>query len=375
MSTEKRSKIKNISTLDDLLQMTSSILKNSGANDTKRINNTSLSCQFNVTGIGIFTNFYYHTLEHLTKSSNQFSIILEAMQKASREKKYSKLFIVSSNNITNGFKTRINNQFSTFEIDFWTISDLVQIVDERYSNFWSHNDQSLLNYEEDFKNKLDEVNDIRKLVAYKSSHEKLLNIFVKPKLYLKTKDKQSNKASFKKQLLSDLNSYKGLTLINGEAGSGKTRALKELALSFIEENTSESNKKILPLFVYATNLNDYREANGNVILEKYITTTLKNDFDGLSFDDLLNKYEIVFLLDTIDEFDENIQKELYTQFEILLEKKVKIYLGTRYLTSDTILLSDVIKINELHLGKFDLKQVEKIYVPIWKYRVECLSWM
>lgn len=369
MQEGKRNILQKIDSLDDLISITESILRNTDFREIVRLNESTLEASIDINGVATYKNLYVHTLERLSKNNGEIEMLLGKIEKYST-RRFSKIFIVSNKNITKGFQNSLVRRTDNIDIEFWTITDLLNKIDSSFSGFWNHSDKQLIEYEEYFKSALDEVNEIKKLIAYKESHQRLLNIFIKPRIFLKTRDKQSNRPLFKKQTIEDLKSYAGLTIINGEAGSGKTRLLKELAIKSINSNSITQGKKNLPILLYASNINDCRSKDGSIDLIKCLTAKISPYFNITSIESIASQYELCVFIDTIDEFDNSIQKGLFLSFETLIAQGAKIYLGTRNLSLQTLPVNRNYKACELHLSKFDINQIESF---LKKYFTKNLS--
>jgi len=358
MKHEKRSKLKNIKDIKELIQITTTILNQVGFNEIKKIDKLCVSANWSVPNVGTYKHLYIHSIDALNKQEPLNRTITNSIDKY-LDKDYVKYVIISNEGVSNGFIQKIEGQYPSSVFEYWGTDELLQKIEDSYYDYWHHNDQALLKYEKDFKKYCDEINDIKRIVNLKDSYKKMVEVFIEPQLYRKTKDIQSAETSFEIQKTDDLVGYSGLTLIVGEAGSGKTRILKELALKLTDENKTNSNKKKnLPVFINATNLNNNKEAN-----KISLCNTIKSKLYGVfqkSIDEIIKKYKLYIFIDTIDEFEDRIQKGISEEIDELIRKGCTIFLGTRlFLTNQISGLGTLNSYEEVQVLKFNDDQVRQ----------------
>ncbi|MEL1248383.1 NACHT domain-containing protein [Flavobacterium helocola] len=346
---------------DELINLFLNILPILNFKEIQKTSSNTIEGILKQENIGDFKVFYMIFDERLSKSYEDIDQLKKNIEKKISEG-VSKVYIVANKYISTGFKTKLETTLPTKNLlEFLELSQLIKLIDEKYSEYWRHNDTSLIEYEKSFENILEESFEIKKLVEYKSAHQKLLSIFIEPNLFLRTEDKQSTQKAFSKINIDKLiDENERLLVINGDPGVGKTRLLNEIGKNLIKRNTLISNKKFLPVFLDNTNLRDVFSKESHLSLKDYLLEKkLNGHFENYTIDNIVENYQLVLLIDSIDEFDESYQKRIKLQLELLLEKGVKVFIGTRSNSLDDIY--KVTSKNEhknVFIQKFNNHQVE-----------------
>ena len=234
--------------------------------------------------------------------------------------------IVSNYNITAGFQKSLNTRFPHVKIEYIGRNDVISLVDRVFPDYWRHDDAALIEYEHQYESVRDSENQLKLLHLPTDKMQKLMSIFVQPTLIEEMEDMQTHTLMRKRLEMKDLINSRKNAIISGVAGSGKSTLLYNIGLNFSKENATIANdgKKKIPIFITAMDLINHQKDVKQVIETKTITI-------GLSFLELVERYEIILLVDSIDEFESDRQKKVIQQLENLSKNKgIKYILATRH---------------------------------------------
>lgn len=276
------------------------------------------------------------------------------------KKKYdpSILTIVTNKNISNGFKTSINNFLANYTLEFLGRDELIPKFDKYAQDIWSHDDMQLLDYEKKFQERINEDNQLRILHLPQDKYERLLNIFISPSLEKIEENAPTHTFMRKRICMEDIINNSKSCIISGISGSGKSTILKNIGLQLIKQNSgSELNgkKKFLPIYVASTDILD-----SSLNIEETLKVQLSNVFGkDIKFREVADKYNIVVLVDSIDEFEEDTKKRIIKKLTNFISSRgIKFYLGTREADTSKDYI-DGEKVQTVMLSKFNLEQIKR----------------
>jgi energy-coupling factor transporter ATP-binding protein EcfA2 len=213
-----------------------------------------------------------------------------------------------------------------------------------YENF------DLVNYEKYFLEEMTEKSALLNIQGLEAKAKKLINIYIKPRIYEIKSDIESNGTQLnrvnEKEIMKSIKSC----IIEGDTGSGKSTILKEIGRLQINEQQS---LKTLPIFISPILL-----YNSDFNIESVATKLLNNRVKG-EWNEILDSYNILFLVDNIDEFDESIQKKVIDQLNKFSEsKKIRYILTTRSIKTGktSVFCKDV---RTFQIRKFNDSQIKE----------------
>lgn len=231
-------------------------------------------------------------------------------------------YIISTKNISSGFKRKVNLKYN---LEFIDRDELIKLIDEYLPNFWNHQDLELLEYEKYFLNNIAKDDELKRLKISEKTYDKLLGIFIEPRIYQLKEDKESASPVFVKFDSKKILGIKTPAIIAGDTGAGKSTFLRKIGETCITEIDGNKKKRI-PIFISTVDL----------ISNKYdIISTINKNLNGFfegKYEKALETNDILILVDSIDEFEKKVQKDILIQLEKLFnEKNVNYFIGTRHI--------------------------------------------
>lgn len=269
---------------------------------------------------------FYLTIESLSGVDDDSLVdhIVKKLKKHSLANDKYSFFIVSTQYISNGFEKKIQNKALGINVEFKGRDEVISLIDTYYKEFWKHDDRVLIDYENEFISSINEDTDLKKLKIFNEKYDKVLKIFIEPRIYSIKEDPESGKPTRKKIGISNLCCEGRSKLISGDAGAGKSTLLKKIGETYIDQNREPETKKNLPIYISSL---DFIENEYDI--QKLLKSKLKNHF-SVDFFELAGTYNIQLLIDSIDEFSRTIQKKIFDQLNELSDQKlVTFILGTR----------------------------------------------
>lgn len=256
--------------------------------------------------LGITKHAFIVSAEHLSGNIETDQII-KRIRKERESEAFNVITIVSNHHISAGFQSTINSSFPKVRINYIGRDALISIIDEKFSDYWRHDDAALIEYEHKFQETIEKENQLKLLHLPSDKFERLAAIFIRPSLIQEEENVINHSLMRKRADMNELIKSSRSAIVSGQAGAGKSTLLYNIGLALSQENgTTNEGKKTLPVFITAMELNYYQKNVKNTILSK--TSML-----GASLSELIDRYSIVLLVDSIDEFESSQQKEVLRQ--------------------------------------------------------------
>src|SRR5690554_557120 len=345
-------KLKKIQDLnfDELFNCITNLVTRIGYKNVKKIGKTVIGEQQGLMGTNETHQFIiYH--EKLLGSVDIHSKTSEINQLLS-DSKANVLYIISNSSISNGFEKALSRSLPNYKITLIDRDKLIELIDSKYSDFWKHDDVQLIEYEKNFCLICSNETEVKKLKIFNEKYNKLLDIFIEPRIFHLYEDKRSNTPIRKKIDIEDLLKDKKNQIISGDAGTGKTTLLKKIGEKLIKQNT-EDGKKNIPVFISATEIFE-KEYQITPLLED----KLKKHFGEIN-EEFFKEYSVVLLIDSIDELDKEKQKKIIKELiSISDNRRIKHIIGTRHFDK----IASLFECNGLQhhdVDKFNNEQIKK----------------
>lgn len=303
-------------------------------------------------GFGETKDFFFLFCE-LLSGNIDFNKIADKIAKVRTSVSINAITIISSKNISKGFQDTLSRMIADIKVNYVGRDNLIPLLDSHYPDFWKHDDSNLIHYENDFATTIKEDNQLKKLKLSSEYSQKLLSIFIEPSLSYISEDTQTHTlVRHRIDKMGIINENKP-AYICGLSGSGKTTLLKNIGLSLIEEN-QQCKIKNLPIFISSLDI-----LQNDLDINKIIRLKLDRHFAGRELKKLSKEYRMLILIDSIDEFEQDIIKKIHDQLNDNFKK-----LGICYLigTRDSDSLQDSaqdINIRRYNISRFNTAQMQR----------------
>jgi hypothetical protein len=257
------------------------------------------------------------------------------------EWKIKKYVVITSGHISKPAKDHIVEETKYPQIDFLDGSEVVDLIDKYYIEYFIFKEAVTRDYYSMLKAKFEVVDDLR---VFGSRQRRIEEIFVSPtinEVMSEEKDKTVRLKDLKKPknwTPSDILSVKGNVLLIGEQGSGKSLLLRHLLILQIQENIENPERERVPFHFSIFDIFSMQVGAITELLEK-ILRTLKGE---KLLDDLhsrLLKGECILFVDGYNELADLVQKD---EFEKLMQKFVQEYPACKVILSMRSVEFDVV---------------------------------
>lgn len=263
------------------------------------------------------------------------------------------IYILSQFNISSGFESTISKEITQFKLQFIGRDRLIKLLDDLYCDFWKHDDLALLEYEKKFCSQFKKDTEINKLKIFNDKYQKLLDIYIEPRITHFYEDKVTQTPSNKKVQIQEILLDKKPVIISGDAGTGKSTFLKKVGELVIENNLN-AEKKTTPIYLTTNEIFD-----ADYLIETLILKKIEANFGVIKLDDFIESYNIAILVDSIDELDDETQKKILHELQHLSGKKgIRYIIGTRN-SEKIISLNGTKDFNSYSIEKFNNEQIKK----------------
>ena len=163
MVTNKKEYIESLST-EALVGLFINLLPNMGLTSVKRKSETCLEVDIEIPNAGTYLNCYLFFSGPLSKGYPHIAALIEEINKKISGG-CSKIYIVCNHSISGGLQFELDRGANKKNsIEYYQNSDILAKIEDNYSDYWRHSDQSLISYEKDFERKITDSFQIKKLV-------------------------------------------------------------------------------------------------------------------------------------------------------------------------------------------------------------------
>lgn len=344
----KKEKINSIIDINILSSLVVELLKKLNLNNIKRVSKEIIYAE-EKTSLKTRNTFFFVTLSELSGKIPTIKQLIESVELKNIDNAY---IITSHKRLSNYFKDWIKAETKIANIEFWSRDELIEFIDENMPEYWGHDDIFLKIYEQKFLESLEKETELKKVLRLDEKFSKLLNIFIEPKIHIYKEDRET-KHPIKSRIKIDHFLHDTNCIVSGDAGTGKSTLLKEVAKRLIQNNKDKDNKSI-PIYIKSDDL-----SRNSFSIELTINNFLKEAYSEFDIDKIFQTYKIVLLIDSIDEFERETQLKLIEELNMLYKKHVlRFILCTRSysnLTKGCEMCSHI----DSSISNFDLRQVKE----------------
>lgn len=277
------------------------------------------------------------------------------------EIKVNKVRIVTNELISGGAIRAIQTSpvlktYSNYE--FWSHERLIELIDDKYSDFWLPGDFLSKEYKKALSNSIKNEFEIKELGVTKlpeSKIQKLLNLFIMPRLieFSPVKDTRLNKKIAHKRISIDqiVNSNDSF-IIEGDPGSGKSRLVNKLICIFLD-SILMAEKRTFPVKL---NLQNLKENNYDIesTLKFEIKELIPGQINLIDFD----KFNFIIFIDSVDDLYTDDINSLSNNVAGMLEKNNYRFIITARSLEKLSIKKNGKNTRELYLQNFNQKQIE-----------------
>lgn len=346
----KQETIRNISDINSLIAVIINIAEKSGLVEV----NTSSNMIVNAIEKGALRNRKIAFVCTLSELNGKTIRILDLVNSINAD--FDEIIIITSNKkkISDYFQKWLIEETRNNKFQFWNETELIEKIETLLPEYWGHNDLFLKTYEDSFVADMQEETELKKILKLDSKFEKLLNVFIEPKIYYFKEDEETQR-QVKVKINIDYFLRRENFFISGDAGTGKSTLLKEIGKKVLHKN-KQAESQILPILIKTSSI-----SSNSFSIQKTLEHILLSDFKVTDLEKIFIDYHVILLIDSIDEFERPIQKQILDELGLIVsQKSVNFILSSRNydnLIKDYEICSHI---NTL-LSNFDQRQV-KLYL-------------
>lgn len=278
--------------------------------------------------------------------------LLEQIENYSNLFGFASYYIVSKRNISKGFIENVSSG-SKKKINYLFRDKIIEYIDLHLEDYWSHDDVQLIGYERYYKDSIVRDSDLKSLKIFSDKYQKLLDIFIEPKIIHFDEDPETKTPVTKKISIDQIVSDKKSLIIAGDAGMGKSTLLKRIGESIINSNSEKTTKK-LPVFITVNELHQYKYEVSAILNDKILP-----HFGEESLEGLYSNYKFILLIDSIDELEKEHQINIIKQLNYLYSKHdIRFILATRN-QEKSVTVKGLESVKTYDIGRFNNQQIEQ----------------
>jgi hypothetical protein len=309
-----------------LKEIVVSLLEKEGYNNIKDVSTHILTGETKE-GLSIQTTTFYLYQKPLSGSSASTAELIDNMRLAYKIGTPNLMMLMSGHTVSGSITRRLEEKLD-FRIAIIPRDELSDLIDKHFPNYWMYENFDLVSYEKYFLEEMTEKSALLNIQGLESKAKKLIDIYIKPRVYEIKGDLESNGTQLNRVTESEIMKRKKSSIIEGDTGSGKSTLLKEIGRLQIKD---QKDLKTLPIFISPLLLH-----NEEYNVQKAAEKLLANKVAG-AWEEILESYKLLFLIDNIDNFDEAHQKSIVDQLnELDKSDKVRFILTTRSIKTGKI---------------------------------------
>lgn len=256
--------------------------------------------------------------------------------------------ILTVHSVSNSVESDLK-EYSKIALRFISRNDFEKLIEKHYPNYLLYESFDLIEYERYFLEEMTEKSALMNIQGLGERAKRLMTIYINPQLYELKKDLESDGFKLVRVSADELVKRKSSAIIEGDTGSGKSTLLKELGRQIIKQ---QDKKKTLPVYLSPLVI---RKFSFDIL--QACEKLLEGKVPG-SWEEIKNNYNLVLLLDSIDEFDKTHQDNIINQLQQFSNGKIRYVLTTRSMESNN--LNVISKGTDLfRIRKFNDKQIKE----------------
>lgn len=339
-------KLENLS-LQKMKEIVKNILANEGYTNLKESNN--IITGETKEGLSILSTTFFIYQKKLSGSNVELKDLEDKLKLTHKETNPNLMMLVSSYNVSGSVEKKLKSIFD-FKLEIIHRDALADLIATHFPNFWMYENFDLVSYEKYFLEEMVEKSALLNIQGLESKAKKLLDIYIKPRIYEIKKDLESNKSQLHKVHEREIMQSSKSSIIEGDTGAGKSTLLKEIGRLQIQE---QQDLKTLPIFISPVLL-----FNASFSIETAATKLLADKVPG-TWSEIILSYNILLLIDNIDDFSESEQKGVIEQLnELTKSTKIRYILTTRSIKAGKI-SSFCADVNFYQIRKFNDTQIRE----------------
>ncbi|WP_417559055.1 NACHT domain-containing protein [Mesoflavibacter zeaxanthinifaciens] len=295
------------------------------------------------------TGFYLYT-NRLSGDQLELDELAENINLIATQFYFDKILVVCTHTISTATE-KFLSQNCQISLDYIGRDTLSELIESNLPNFWTYKNLDLVAYERYYLDEMTENSSLTNIPGLEKKAARLLDIYVKPRIYEVTDDIEKQGVQLEKVNEKDVIEIQQSAVIEGDTGAGKSTFLKQMGRHYIEDTGSKV--KTLPVFISTINIINSKY-NIKKAAMKHLERTLASDWD-----EILVSYNITLLVDSIDEFEAKIRSEIVLQLNDLSSNpKIRFILGTRSIESNHFnSLCNNVKFYQIR--KFNIQQIKE----------------
>lgn len=300
-------------------------------------------------GLSVLTTTFYIYQKKLSGIDVELKDLLDKLKLLHKSTNPNLITLITGYNVSGSVEKALKSSLN-FNLEIIQRDNFSELIEAHFPNFWMYENFDLVSYEKYFLEEMVEKSALLNIQGLESKAKKLIDIYIKPRIYEIKKDIESNKAQLNRVQEVEIMKNKKSCIIEGDTGSGKSTLLKEIGRLQIQE---QQDLKTLPIFISPVLLFN---SNFNIVIAAI--KLLENKVPG-DWDEIIQSYNLLFLIDNIDDFEESNQKNIIEQLnELTKSDKIRYIITTRSIKSGKIssFCSDV---NFYQIRKFNDTQIKE----------------
>ncbi|WP_372794202.1 NACHT domain-containing NTPase [Lutibacter sp.] len=300
-------------------------------------------------GLSVLTTTFYLYQKTLSGNNVEAKELIEKLKLAHKASNPNSMMLISGFSISKSVESTINLAIN-FNLEIMQRESLSDLIESHFPNFWMYENFDLVSYEKYFLEEMVEKSALLNIQGLESKAKRLIEIYVKPRIFEIKSDLESNSTQLNRVQEIDIMKRTKSCVIEGDTGSGKSTLLKEIGRLQIEE---QQDLKTLPIFISPILL-----FNSDFNIQTASTKLLKDRVPG-DWNEIIQSYNILLLIDNIDDFEENEQIGVVEQLNHLSKSKnIRYILTTRSIKTGKI-SSYYEDVSFFQLRKFNDTQIKE----------------